>query len=249
MIGILVLVYYVWTRPPPPPDPLATLVRRHEAIEQRLTTLERHARPVARPRGQRRPPALVSPTPVTLSPQYKMNPPLMNALFHRIETKVQQVMLDVDSFKHCKVMFADGFWGAHFPPRERFVPCPIACEYVYGRNPEDARTADGVVYHQPNFGGFLPHKPVGQRWIALQFEPENIHRRLVDPSILKQVDATATYSLASDIPLTYWGDYVFDTDAFTHAVSFASKKKSAIFMQYACSTPTKREDYVRKLMP
>ena len=57
LIGILVLVYYVWTRPPPPPDPLATLVRRHEAIEQRLTTLERHARPVARPRGHRRPPA------------------------------------------------------------------------------------------------------------------------------------------------------------------------------------------------
>ena len=154
---------------------------------------------------------------------------LVNAMLARVEANVAQLMRHADESKPCRVLFADPFWGSEFSAESHdfSVPCPLQCEYVYGRETRlmNSTEADGVIYHMPNFGGFLDTKPPAQKWIGLQFEPETIYPQLKDAEIRARLDGTSTYGINSSIPVPYWTDYLFDSDAFTHAVSFARKKK------------------------
>ncbi|KAJ4457178.1 putative glycosyl transferase [Paratrimastix pyriformis] len=150
-----------------------------------------------------------------------------------------------------RVIVWDSFWGSAPPAEQTFEPCPLKCAY-YRRGSLDPTEADAIVYHLPNFSGLLGggRGNPSQKWVALQFEPENIHGRLLDRSLIGQMDAVATYSLMSTIPVPYWADYVFEDPTFRAPVERSSKRSDAlvVFMQYACSTPTRREEYVRELM-
>ena len=137
-----------------------------------------------------------------------MDARLLNAMWQRIEANVERAMLGFNHSRQCRVLFADQFWQKAPVPMDLYTPCPVNCVYVNGRdnNIMKPENADGIVYHLPNFEGLLPHNKSThnrtQKWIAMQFEPETIHTRLADPELMSNMDATATYSINSTIPLT-----------------------------------------------
>ncbi len=99
-----------------------------------------------------------------------MDRTLVNAMLARIEANVAQLMQDANKSRPCRVLFADPFWDSSFSAESHdfSVPCPLTCEYVYGRDTRLMNTAeaDGVVFHLPNFGGFFDTKPPWQKWIG-----------------------------------------------------------------------------------
>ncbi|KAF4753289.1 hypothetical protein FOZ63_016853, partial [Perkinsus olseni] len=185
----------------------------------------------------------------------------LNSMLRRVTSNVDRILHGIPGEKRSSlVLFADTFWGQQQENR-LYEPCPVRCEYTNDRS--RSPRANGVVHHMVDFYEFTAEeKPPGQRWIALQIEPDNLHSRMRDRELLSNFDATASSIINGHYPeaqesgvskhiLTpLLSDYFFEDPSFWRPskVSFEKRSKNAVYLQRACDSPTGRAEFVRELM-
>ncbi|KAF4705198.1 hypothetical protein FOZ63_001751, partial [Perkinsus olseni] len=123
----------------------------------------------------------------------------LNSMLRRVTSNVDRILRGIPEDKRTSlVLFADTFWGQRQENR-MYEPCPVRCEYTNDRS--RAVHANGVVHHMVDFYEFTTEeKPPGQRWIALQIEPDNLHSRMRDRELLSNFDATASSIINGHYP-------------------------------------------------
>lgn len=83
--------------------------------------------------------------------------------------------------------------------RDARLHCPTTeCRFI--TNKADIDTVDGVLFHWPTRQGALPAKKAAQPWIMMYLEAGGNGR----PWPREKMDLLSTFSLNSDIPLTYF---------------------------------------------